>query len=279
MADESRMINAAGIYDVIVFGGQSNMQGQSEKLIDDSEVDGAYEYKMLTDEFAPLKDPAGEDIRPDGTAGVPYTDELGPAWHPQTALGSAAYGNSTLLPSFCREYISASGRNVIAVHAAKGSTDMSCWLPGTTGYGAVVNKTSRAVIAAKKRGLAIGGVFMVWLQGESDAIYGKAKAVYKDELTLFARALKKDIDLEKFGIIRVGRFTNDEKDIEIIDAQDEICEESAEFIMLTRIATELNEDKASMNPFVGGHFSALGLQKLGAAAGKALAEFVNSKTI
>ena len=266
------------LFDVIIFGGQSNMQGQSEKLIDDGAIAGAYEYKMLRNEFVPLKDPAGEDIRPDGTAGVPYTDELGDAWHPQTALGSAAYGNSTLLPPFAKEYTSLSGRNMIAVHAAKGSTDMACWLPGTTGYAAIVNKTVKAVKAAKKRGFSVGNVYMVWLQGESDAIIGKAKQVYKKELAKFADALKKDVDLEKFGIIRVGRFTNDEKDMEIIDAQDEICEENKDFIMLTRIATELNNDPESMNPFVGGHFSAYGLQKLGWAAGKTLAEYVKNQS-
>lgn len=266
------------LFDVIIFGGQSNMQGQSEKLIDDGAIAGAYEYKMLRNEFVPLKDPAGEDIRPDGTAGVPYTDELGAAWHPQTALGSAAYGNSTLLPSFAKEYTRLSGRNMIAVHAAKGSTDMACWLPGTTGYAAIVNKTVKAIKAAKERGFSVGNVYMVWLQGESDAIIGKAKQVYKEELAKFADALKKDVDLAKFGIIRVGRFTNDEKDMEIIDAQDEICEENKDFIMLTRLATELNNDPESMNPFVGGHFSAYGLKKLGGAAGKTLAEYVKNQS-
>lgn len=271
-------LNGSSLFDVIIFGGQSNMQGQSERLIDEGEIAGAYEYKMLRNDFVPLKDPAGEDIRPDGTAGVPYTDELGDAWHPQTALGSAAYGNSTLLPAFAKEYTRLSGRNMIAVHAAKGSTDMACWLPGTTGYAAIVNKTARAVNAAKERGFTVGNVYMVWLQGESDAIIGKAKQVYKEELAKFANALKKDVDLEKFGVIRVGHFTNDEKDTEIIDAQDEICEENNDFIMLTRIATELNNDPGSMNPFVGGHFSASGLQKLGASAGAALASYIKSKT-
>lgn len=266
------------LFDVIIFGGQSNMQGQSEKLIDDGAIAGAYEYKMLRNEFVPLKDPAGEDIRPDGTAGVPYTDELGAAWHPQTALGSAAYGNSTLLPSFAKEYTCLSGRNMIAVHAAKGSTDMACWLPGTTGYAAIVNKTVKAIKAAKERGFSVGNVYMVWLQGESDAIIGKAKQVYKEELAKFADALKKDVDLAKFGIIRVGHFTNDEKDMEIIDAQDEICEENKDFIMLTRLATDLNNDPESMNPFVGGHLSAYGLQRLGAAAGKTLAEYVKNQS-
>ena len=39
--------------DVIIFCGQSNMQGQSETLISRESVAGAYEYKYLTNSFTP----------------------------------------------------------------------------------------------------------------------------------------------------------------------------------------------------------------------------------
>ena len=40
--------------DVIIFSGQSNMQGQSECLTENDVVNDAYEYKWLTDELLPL---------------------------------------------------------------------------------------------------------------------------------------------------------------------------------------------------------------------------------
>ena len=38
--------------DIIIFGGQSNMQGQSEALISTEIVPNSYEYKYLTDEIS-----------------------------------------------------------------------------------------------------------------------------------------------------------------------------------------------------------------------------------
>ena len=121
----------------------------------------------------------------------------------------------------------------------------------------------------------VGRIFFVWLQGESDAIKGHSKAYYKEKITEINSALKTEIGIEKFGIIRVGCFTNDERDFEIISAQDEICRENDDFLMLTTIATELNKKSEFMNPFVKGHYSAKGLEKLGKEAGKTLGAFVS----
>ena len=73
-----------------------------------------------------------------------------------------------------------------------------------------------------------------------------------------------------FGIIRVGRFTNDDRDLEIISAQDEICREDEDFVILTDIATELNQKDEYMNPNIKGHYNAKGLELLGNAAAKTL---------
>ena len=41
------------------------MQGQSECLSEDNVVENAFEYKFLTDESVPLKNPVGENITVD----------------------------------------------------------------------------------------------------------------------------------------------------------------------------------------------------------------------
>ena len=48
--------------DIIIFGGQSNMQGQTDYLSECEQVQDAVEYRFLTDSFVPLKNPTGEDI-------------------------------------------------------------------------------------------------------------------------------------------------------------------------------------------------------------------------
>ena len=256
--------------DVIVFCGQSNMQGQSETLSESEPVQNAYEYKWLTNKLVPVKNPVGESIRYDGSEGYMLTsnDQI-PDWLEDHVLGAASYGHTNLVPSFCRAYIEQSETDVLAVHAAKGSTVIAHWLPGTDGYRAIVEKTQAAIRKARREH-TVCKIYVVWLQGESDAISGNSKEYYKEKLAELASALKNDLAVDRFAIIRVGRFTGDARDQAIIDAQDEICEEHEDLLMLTKIATELNSKPEFMNPDVHGHYSAKGLEVLGRAAGGAL---------
>jgi len=256
--------------DVIVFAGQSNMQGQSERLSENEVVRNAYEYKWLSNKIVPLRNPVGECIRYDGTEGyLLEKNEDIPNWLKDHVLGAASYGFTNLVPSFCRAYIDQCESNVLAVHAAKGSTMISYWMPGTDGYRAIVEKTEAAIRKAKREH-TVENVYFVWLQGESDAINGNTKEYYKEQITLLAQSLKKDLAIDKFAVIRVGCFTGDERDWQIIEAQDEVCEECEDFVMLTNIATQLNQKPECMNPNVHGHYSAKGLEILGNAAGGAL---------
>lgn len=242
------------------------MQGQSDCLSENAVVKDAYEYKWLTDELVPLQNPVGENIAYSMARGYDVTPNTHiPAWLKEHALGAACYGNTNLVPSFCRAYTEITKRSVLAVHAAKGSTRISEWLPESPIYHILVKKARGAIQKVSPE-----RIFFVWLQGESDAIAGVTKDAYKVALRVLCDALKADLGIERFGIIRVGRFTNDDRDIEIIAAQDEICREDKDFVMLTEIATELNQKSEYMNPHVKGHFSARGLELLGSTAAKAL---------
>lgn len=258
--------------DIIIFGGQSNMQGQSERLSDVEVVPAAREYRFLQDALIPLRNPVGENISNDATRGEDVTPQTDLAdWLARHALGASCYGNTNLVPAFCRAYTQQTGGQVVAVHAAKGSTTIGDWLPGSRGYEVLRKKACAAIACAKREGCEIGGVYFVWLQGESDAIFATPRQVYRRRLRLLADALHTDVGTDIFGIIRVGRFVGDARDDEIIAAQDEACAEYADFEMLTDIATTLNTQPIYMNPTVAGHYSAAGLEALGQAAGNALA--------
>ena len=259
--------------DVIIFAGQSNMQGQTERLSEQENVRNAYEYKWLTNKIVPLQNPVGEQIRYDGREGYAITcDEDIPIWLKDHVLGAAVYGHTNLVPSFCRAYIDQCENNVLAVHAAKGSTVIAEWLPGANGYRAIVDKTAAAIKKAKREH-EIEKIFFVWLQGESDAIAGNSKDDYKKKLSRLATELGKNLSIDKFAVIRVGRFTDDDRDLQIMQAQDEVCEQDDRFLMLTKIASELYEDPEYMNPAAHGHYSAKGIEILGNAAGGALGKF------
>lgn len=263
--------------DIIIFCGQSNMQGQSERITNNDVVQGAYEYKFVKDCFVPLRNPVGEDISCEKKAGYAVTEETDlRVWLSSHITGSACYGNTNLVPEFCKEYIKNTGNEVVAVHIAKGSTEISYWLPSQEGYEILVKKVKAAITKLKKE-KKLGAIFFVWLQGESDAIKGNSKAYYKQKLKELSDSLIKEVKIEKFGIIRVGRFTNDDRDLEIISAQDELCKECENFLMLTDIATELNLQGQYMNPFIEGHYSAEGLEKLGFEAGRTLGMYASNK--
>lgn len=258
--------------DMIIFSGQSNMQGESERISECDTVLGAFEYKWLCDELVPLKNPVGENITYSSKKGFDVTHENADLWRSTHALGASCYGNTNLVPSFCKTYTMLTKRQVIAVHAAKGSTVISDWLQGSPIYKVMKQKICGAVKKFHPE-----RIFFVWLQGESDAISGTNCGDYFKSISAFQKSLKSDFGIHAFGLIRVGRFTGDARDDEIIRAQDEICRKSKDFVMLTDIATELNKRPEYMNPNVKGHFSASGLEVLGNAAAIGLAHYVFEK--
>ena len=262
--------------DVVIFGGQSNMQGEGDTL-NPEVVKGAYEYKYLSDSLVDLQNPVGENIRFDGSAGVDGAEVE--EWLADHVTGAAIGGTTNLVPKFCEAYMRETDTQVTAVHVARGSTLISQWLPGTDGYNIIKDKTQAAFEAIEGAGYEIGHVYFAWLQGESDAIVGKTAEYYKEKLNELNDALQQDLGVEKFGVIRVGRFINNDQDWVIIGAQDDICQENEDFLMLTDIATELNDLSRYMSPDYAGHYSAAGLELLGQRSGKALGEFVSDGAI
>lgn len=258
--------------DLLIFGGQSNMQGECERCSETQAVAGAMEYRYLTDSLVPLCNPVGENILLDKTRGdaVVYGTNL-QDWVSRHVLGAACYGNTSLIPSFCRAYCENSQRQAVAVPVCRGGTMLSFWMPGTVGYEMIVEKTLAA--SAKTAETAqIGKKYFVWLHGESDAANGMSKLYYKENLTAFKEHLKADAGMDRFCIIRVGRFAGDARDDAIMEAQSELCKQDPDFLMLTEIASELCKNPKYMNPNLAGHYSAEGLELLGKTAGSALAD-------
>lgn len=236
--------------DLLIFSGQSNMQGQTECLPSPNPVIGnAFEYKMLGNSLVPLKHPCGEDIG-------------------DSMLLMAHQGYGSLPPYFCRSYIEAAEIPVVAVHAARGSTVIADWLPGTERYDALACKINAAERKMSEQ-FVLRSKYFIWLQGESDAIAGNTEAYYREKIVFFKNTLKKQFNIDKFMIIRVGRFTNDDRDFEIIRAQDKVCAMDSDFKMLTGASEELLKSSHYVNPEAAGHYSNEGFRALGEIAGKA----------
>ncbi len=251
--------------DILIFGGQSNMQGVTECIPKiNPPIDGAFEYRYLTDELIPVQHPFGETIGGD-------------------LLFQADGGKGSLGPYCCRAYVENTGREVVAIQVARGGTMISEWLKGTMRYDATINKIRAGIEKAKERG-EIGKIYYLWLQGESDAIAQTAEDVYMQCLTAFKNDMKKEFGIDKFGIIKVGYYclpvsgiTWDDEEAKKWDetpmrAQERLVASDEDFVMLTRVCMQLSLDKNYINPHAEGHYNNAAMQLIGRASGEALAK-------
>ncbi|MBO4229183.1 MAG: hypothetical protein J5938_02395 [Clostridia bacterium] len=278
-------------HDILIFSGQSNMQGQCEKLSETEAVDGAVEYRFLSDSFVPLRNPTGEDITYELKSGERFGcfHGEGVGWHDVHGLGSACMGYTSMVPSFVRSYRAEAGRPVIAVHAAKGGTVISSWLPDAEIYPVLFAKVRGAIAAAKREYGAVGRVAFIWLQGESDALCRTPGEVYLERMKILRAAAIRDFEIDTFAVIRNGPFASIvswhhadpqealRADQTIQEAQEQFCREIPDCTMLTRLITELVREERYLNPEAEGHLSALGLETVGSEAGRKLAEYYRGK--
>ena len=254
--------------DVIIFCGQSNMQGQTESRPIRKPVKKASEFLLMGGRFIPLNHPVGET----------FADE-NDSW-----LFQSAGKNGSLVVDFMEEYVKGRGE-AVAVHVARGDTTISEWQKGTKRYEFALMKIKSCL---QKLGDNVGKVYLVYLQGESDAYKQTEKEEYKKLLQNFKNDLKEEVGIEKFGIIKVGYFASQvkmtegnerEKNVEldkrIMTAQEEIVKEDSDFIMLTRVCTELSVNKKYINPFAEGHYNNRAMKIIGKSAAKALVAFAN----
>lgn len=111
--------------DLIIFSGQSNMQGQTECLpYNNSAVNDAFEYNFADDLLIPLRHPVGENLDINGRPFCPDFNDI-PGTIEKSALLASWENHANMVPEFCRSYIAVTGDQVAAVHAAKGSTQLT----------------------------------------------------------------------------------------------------------------------------------------------------------
>lgn len=251
--------------DILIFGGQSNMQGGSEGIpADNPPVPGAWEYHYLTDSLDPLCHPAGDPLGDPILIGEPVP-------------------SGSLMPDACRAYMAIAGRPVVAIHVARGGTRIDEWMPDTERYALGIKKIQAGIRKAREIG-TVRHIRYLWLQGESDAINRTTEAEYMERMTVYKDALKRDAGIEVFGIIQVGYFCctvswltdrtkEDSKacDEVIMRAQERLAVDDPDFIMLTKICPIISLDPEYINPNAEGHYNNKGLNLIGREAGKALA--------
>ena len=135
----------------------------------------------------------------------------------------------------------------------------------------------------------VENVFYVWLQGESDALIQTTEEEYLGRLIAYKNDLKKDVGIQKFGIIKVGYFATTavwlKDDVAVRETWDEAIQRAQEravqtdgdFIMLTDICATMSRQVEYINPQACGHYTNAGLERIGNVAGKSLARYAADK--
>lgn len=220
-AEESETPESGQVKDVdlIFFMGQSNMSGCGGDYTQAPAITpgAGYEFRAVTDPFG-----LHDIVEPFGFAeSIP-----GAIWDvPGAKRGS-------LVTSFVNEYYQETGRCVIAVSASAGGTTTANWLSP----GFVTDISLRMENAQKylsSNGYTVKNQYVIWLQGESDALNKTNTEVYKTNMDDIMRPLFIG-GFSKVFIITPGQInTNSHFFDNIIDCQIEMCRESGYYALAT----------------------------------------------
>lgn len=207
--------------DLIFFMGQSNMSGCGGDFTQaPAVIPGAgYEFRAVSDPFAlhDITEPFGI------SESIP-----GAIWDvPGAKKGS-------LVSAFVNEYYNQTGRCVIAVSASAGGTTTANWL--SAGFVTDISlRLKNAQTYLNDNGYTIDNQYVVWLQGESDALHKTNVEVYQTNMDDIMRPMFIG-GCSKVFIITPGQInTNSHFFDNIIDCQIEMCKESGYYALASTI--------------------------------------------
>lgn len=246
------------IVDLIFFMGQSNMAGAG------GNVD--YAPKVLEEagyEFRAVSDP---------TKLYPITEPFGINENNLNAIYDVPGAKrGSLVSAFTNKYYELTGIPIVAVSASAGATDTDFWMsaPVAADY---TERMKRAIVWLEASGYSIRHKYVIWLQGESDAIDNISSEEYETNMDVIIRPMYID-GLEKVFYITPGRTVTRKDYFEnIISAQIKMSKESGYYALgttvLSGVSTEYMVDEWHYNQKV--------LNLVGEECAKSVAYYTNN---
>ncbi len=212
--------------DVFIFMGQSNMsgQGKSAEAVPCGEGHG-YEFRAVS----------GNDE--DGWL-YPVEEPFGKTENNEIISDQRTGG---MVSAFCESYYQNTGMPVVAVSASISGSSILKWLPGEqdTAYDEAVRRLNACLdYLEEKTEYDVRHTGMVWCQGETDAYNEEHNEFgYCDKLTYLYESLNEDAGVERCFIVTPSMYTDNsiiEHKRKLIEKQVALCEESEDFVLVSR---------------------------------------------
>lgn len=207
--------------DLIMFAGQSNMSGcgGDANLAPFVPEEAGLEFRAISDpsRLYPIEEPFG--INENNINGL---------------MEKPGGKKGSLVSAFVNEYYKDTEIPVIAVSASRGETAIGQFLDA----GVMEDINNRLVLTKNylaENNYEIAHIYMIWLQGESDALNKTSQETYKSKMSDFVAPLF-DEGLQKVFIITPGRMT-EYRDIysSIINVQIDMCREDDRYALATTV--------------------------------------------
>ncbi len=228
------------VVDLILFMGQSNMAGAGGNA--------AYAPKVPVDEgyeFRAVSDP---------TRLYQITEPFGINENNLNAIKDLPGAKKgSLVSAFANRYFERTNVPVVGVSASAGATDTAFWMSAPVQYD-YTERLQRAVVWLENDNYAIRHKYVVWLQGESDAVDDLSAEKYEENMDNIIRPLFMN-GVEKVFFITPGRtITKKDYFADIIASQIKMSRESGYYALgttiLSGISTEYMVDEWHYNQTV-----------------------------
>ena len=244
--------------DLVMFMGQSNMAGRGVASQSVVVTEGhGYEFRAISDptQLYPVIEPFGVNEN-NPTSGISEKTKTG-----------------SLVSAFIEEYYKYRKIPIVGVSCSVGGTATSFWAPDKKPLNDAIERHKVAKTWLEENGYIIEHDYMVWLQGENDAVNELTPAQYANNLTAIIEEMILETNIEFCAIIRIGNAKNSPTLADrIIQAQTNLCKTYDKAVMVSTMLAGCTGNEMKDN----WHFIQPTYNKVGADAGKHTAFYVNN---
>ncbi|MCM2675904.1 sialate O-acetylesterase [Alkalicoccobacillus plakortidis] len=244
--------------DLVLFMGQSNIAGRGVAEEAPSVAEGhGYEFRAITDPTTlyPVTEPFG--VNENKEDGITETIKTG-----------------SLVSAFINEYYSITHLPIVAVSASKGGSSIDEWQPGTPYLNDSIDRLHTAKEWLESNGYEVRRLFMVWCQGETDALVPKSS--YVPKLTNMIEEMLEQ-GVERCYLIRIGNKEGTDLYKSMIEIQTDFCKSYPHATLVSTLYAGMTSDQLNLMKDDGIHYTQEGYNRVGEEAGRNVAFHINNR--